>query len=169
MPFDWTIENRNFFSRIGIKRTQHSNSSKKSGKIETQMDCFWLCAQIGLHKGEYVDISEKKSPTEKIMINKEFAGNSSIFGKEIMGVVFYRFVESKGMLEDNQDSMLGLMREFFSESNPDELSSEGYRFLNGYAEGGFQFLHSIFDDDCSDKVEFLIEYSSLFEDNMREI
>lgn len=168
MAFFWTVDNKRFFERIGIKKMKIS-ASKKTGKFETQMDCFWLCAQIGLYKNKYVDISSLKQQVEKIMINKEFAGNSGYYRQEIVGVAFYRYVESKGMQKDSQDSILELMRDFFSESNPDELNIEGYKFLNGYAEGGYQYIHSIFDDDCSDKVDFLVEYSNLFEGKMAEI
>ena len=107
------------------------SDNPSSGKIDTQLEWYWLCAQLGL-------LHNKKS--------KDNTGFSDVYGEWvaslkphsniILGMLFKRYIES--FPSTAEKDIPQYMQKIFTHEGSTKLTSEGFSLLDRFAEGGFQ-------------------------------
>jgi len=152
MGFIFNNDAREFFERIGIKRSSGPKKSK-SGFFHITLEPYWICAQIGMIKNEFKPpVNEKSAEFVRKFVGESITSHMDL----IRGVGFYRYCEREGLLNAEKDEILKEMKNFFSEENK-ELGNAGYDLFNGYANGGFNLLFQQTGDDCHELSDLLIE------------
>jgi len=118
-------------SKSSIEYYDKMNDSSTSGKITTQLEWYWICAQIGLLRDEK---SENNSGFSDVY--GEWVSALKPHSNIILGMLFKRHMDS--FPKTAEKDMPKYMQQIFTSEGATKLTSDGFSLLDRYAEGGFQ-------------------------------
>lgn len=150
--FQFGEDERNYFKKL--------NKESRTGKIEIQMEQFWLCALMGIIKDRAIPPKNTKE------IIDYFPGRTHNYQDLLRAFVFYRYA-IQNEYEAGNKKILKIMNRFFNESSRSKLSERGFFEFNCYASGGFKFIWDNI-GKTFDLATFLVKYSILIcNDNIK--
>jgi len=130
------------------------NQRSKSGKFGIQFDFYYLCCILGMLKGKFPQLESGNELT------RTFPAEYYKQRYHIIGLLIDAEIKRTGLDPQNRDNLEKFMLKLVSMENPTHLSDEGEKYLNRYAEGGYQLIVEeigVIDDYTS----FMIKYHSL--------
>ena len=149
MGFEFTNDATDFFQRIGVKRSGAQKKKSTTGILESMLEAYWLCVQIGIKHDRY-EPAEKS--TEFVRSLKPLSDQADL----IQGLGFYYYCKREDLLNTEKETVLDEMRGFFSEEHL-QLDEAGNSLFNAYANGGFNLLFSRTGDQCRELSDLLCE------------
>lgn len=129
------------------------NKNSTTGKIETRMEQFWLCALVGLV------YNRKANPGNGPQMVDEFVEKLSKYENLLRAFVFFRYGE-ENVYKMGSSEIMNLMSRFFDETTNAKLSKRGYYEFSRFAAGGFEKVQENIGASY-DKASFLIKYAKL--------
>ncbi|MDH5401952.1 MAG: hypothetical protein OEZ01_04890 [Candidatus Heimdallarchaeota archaeon] len=151
MKFIIEVKVREYFDRI--------NKNSTSGKFDSKLEYYWLCALVGLSYNIY-----NKQLAENTELTDKFTIKLKPFENEIRALLFYNYI-NKNLANQTNESILKHMSLFFSSDSLTKLSELGMNELNYYASGGFSIIQEKI-PISNDLSNFLIEYLKLLSDKI---
>jgi len=133
---------------------KHIIQRSKSGRFKLQFDFYYLCCILGMLKGKFPQLESGNE------ISRTFPNEYYKQRYHIIGLLIDAEIRRTGLDQKNRDNLEKFMLKLVSMDNPTHLSDEGEKYLNRYAEGGYQLIVEeigIIDDFTS----FMIKYYDL--------
>lgn len=146
MGFELSDGSRKYFKQI----QERSNS----GKFKIQFDFYYLCCILGMLKNKF----PKQDSTNEIA--RQFPGDYYNQKDHIIGLLIDAEIRRTGLVSSDRKSLEKFVLKLVSMDNPNHLSEEGEKYLNRYAEGGYQFIISQI-GTVDEYTSFMIEYYEL--------
>lgn len=128
----------------------------KSGNFVIMFDFYYLCCIMGMLKEKLPQIG-----TEQDFI-RVFPSEYYKQRYHLLGLLIIAEVRRTGLDTTNRKNLESFMLNLVSMDNPIHLSDDGEKYLNRYAEGGYQI---IFEEigSMEDYTSFMIKYQNLLE------
>ena len=147
--------------RINREADQWFGNIKK--KMDYDLDYYYLCLMIGFaaNKKEEVD-----NAVDKIdYYPSKYNGSDKL----ITACMLMMESEKMGIDLSKRDSAIRNLDKYLEAKSPTDLSKDiGFKTMNEYASGGFDYLRQKFKKPPNFLGEFLIEYINLFRKTIKE-
>ncbi|MET0002054.1 MAG: hypothetical protein ABW087_00305 [Candidatus Thiodiazotropha sp.] len=125
------------------------------GPIKTKFDLFYLCLMLGLKKARLDEVIEGTDIYQKFP--QEYEGSRFL----VLGLLISAEMNREGLVFEDKASVQKLISKYVAADSPSNLSSEGFKKINGYASGGFDVLSELFEDVPQDVDVFIARYCAI--------
>lgn len=125
-----------------------------SGKFKLEFDFYYLCCVLGMVKGRFPELEDGTEVTRTFPVEYQ---NQHY---HIIGLLIDAEIRRTGLDVSNRTNLEKFMLKLVSMDNPTHLSDEGEKYLNRYAEGGYQIILEEI-GKMEDYTAFMIKYYDL--------
>lgn len=147
MPFRLRTDAEKWFSEIDGREP-----------IKTKFDLYYFCLLAGLASGRYVDISRQGVTARDIV--QDFILDYRPAARLMIGLLLVAELSRSGIAPSERLAVRKLVKQLV-EPGSSGLSDEGFRAMNGYASGGYEFLAESRDHRPASPDEFLRDFTVL--------
>jgi len=128
----------------------------KSGKFKFQFDFYYLCCILGMLKGKFPKLESGNE------IYRTFPTEYYKQRYHIIGLLIDAEIRRTGLDASDRANLEKFMLKLVSMENPTHLSDDGEKYLNRYAEGGYQLILEEI-GMMDEYTPFMIKYQALIQ------
>jgi hypothetical protein len=144
MPEEESSEKTGYFrfddnAKAFVKKLKNN---PESANIGTQIEFYWLCAQLGL-VAHYEDDSLPQAPPAGTEMTDDWAGETRKNQFLIRAFVMYRYLCGKGFEEVHEDLAddIETAMDGFLQMTLTKLTPRGMKELDKFAQKGWELIH----------------------------
>jgi hypothetical protein len=122
-----------------------------------RFDLYYLCAVVGIR------FEVKSDPVNAKDLIENFPGGFEHTGRLLIGLLLSTELRLAGVDLDEKTEVERTIGHLVDPASPSNLSDDGVKLMNKYAQGGFNYLFEKFADRPRSIETFIRKYSKLFE------
>ncbi len=130
--------------------------------IKTLFDLYYFCAMAGLSSGRFSDPVKLSLPTREMV--DYFVEDYRSAQRLIIGLLVIAELRRVGIGFGEKAAVRDEFKRLVSPNSPSNLTDEGFKVLNGYASGGYEFLSESRETKPASVDEFLRDYLLLIDE-----
>lgn len=151
---------RNVWCALSINILPNLASTRARDRLIVSGDLFdfyYFCLIAGLISGRSVD-APASDLTEHYVDNYKLAGNF------LVGLLIVAELKKTGIDLFEKDAVRNQIRRLVDPRSPNQLTDEGMRRINSYANGGYERLAESRDTKPYSGEEFLVDYTKILDE-----
>jgi len=130
--------------------------------IKTKFDLYYFCAMAGLASGRATDAAKLGLATREMV--DYFVEDYRPAQRLMIGLLVIAELRRNGIGFEEKAAVRDVFKRLVSPNSPSNLTEEGFRALNGYASGGYEFLAEQRETKPASVDEFLRDYLLLIDE-----
>lgn len=127
--------------------------------FKTKFDIYYFCLIVGLAKGRYSDPARSGDTSREIV--DYFIEDYKQSQRLLLGLLVMAELNRYGTDLKERDSVREKFKFLVSPHGKSGLTDEGFKAMNGYASGGYEYLAESRDSKPLSAQEFLRDYINL--------
>ena len=134
--------------------------SEVDGKdpVKTKFDLYYFCLLAGFASGRYADTARQDISTREIV--QDFTLDYRPFARLLIGLLLVSELTRSGIDLTERKAVRAVLKQLVHPSGTG-LSDVGFRAMNAYASGGYEFLAESREQKPGSPEEFLQDFSDL--------
>ena len=125
--------------------------------FSVEFDQYYLCLMAGFASGRTHD----SGATDELV--ESFVDEYKAASRFLVGLLITAELKKNGINVEERDSVRALFQVLVDPQSPNQMTTEGMRRMNAYANGGYEYLAEQRDAKPSSSDEFLRDYVQLIE------